>query len=123
MIQQSFLNELMGWYITLAVAYNLISLLRKEFAGRGFSPTDPAQGISIMAILYCVFLLQDAMFAIAALTLLISFTILVARFGILRHAVGYNREDYLSRLTWALAIGINVFGVAVVLAAVVRIVT
>lgn len=122
-MQQSFLNELMGWYITLAVAYNLLSLLWKEAASKGFSPTDPAHGITTMVILYCAFMLHEVMFAMAALTILISFAILIARFGILRHVVGYNNDDYLSRSTWALAIGINVFGVGVILTTVIRVVT
>lgn len=118
MIQQSLLNDLMGWYITLAVAYNLISLLWKEFTGKGFAPTDPVNGIVIMVTLYCAFILHESMSAIAAFTVLASFTILIGRFGIIRHATGYSDEDYLSRWTWCLAIGINVFGVGVILASI-----
>lgn len=104
----------MGIYIALAVTYNLLSLLWIQITGRGFASTDPSDGITKMTVLYLTFLMADKMSALAAITIMVSFFILIGRYGIIQHLLNYNKDDYLSRLTWISAIGINVFGLVII---------
>ena len=63
-------------------------------------------------------LLPDSMIPVAAIVISVAFGLPIARFGIVRHATGYSASDYLSRFTWLLAMGINVFGAGVLVLAI-----
>ena len=52
------------------------------------------------------------MISVAAVAILVAFGLLIARFGIVRHATAYSASDYLLRFTWLFMV-INVFGAGV----------
>ena len=53
------------------------------------------------------------MISVAAVAILVAFGLLIARFGIVRHATAYSASNYLLRFTWLFAMVINVFGAGV----------
>ena len=52
------------------------------------------------------------MISVAAVAVLVAFGLLIARFGIVRHATAYSASDFLLRFTWLFMV-INVFGAGV----------
>lgn len=122
MFEQFTQPQAMGVYIALAIGYNLLSLVWKELSGKAFAPTDPVSGITIVAAVYCCYLLLDTMPLVTAAVLLITFIVLIGRFGIWQHATHFDSTTYLSRGTWGLAMAINVFGVGVLILVLLRLV-
>ena len=66
-----------------------------------------------MSLLYVVYASEEVLGSVAWTALIAVHLLLIARFGIHRHAVGYNSAEYASRAAWAVAIGINFYGVCV----------
>ena len=112
--------QAMGLYIALAIGYNVLSLAWKELSGKAFAPTDPVSGITIIATVYCCYLLLDTMPPATAAVILVTFIVLIGRFGIWQHAMNFNSTTYFSRGTWGLAMAINVFGVGVLILVLLR---
>ncbi len=98
-------------YFILAIGYNVLSVVMNDVTGRSLSPTDPVSGIMFMTLLYLVYVGEALLGDGARTALLILFLLLISRFGIYRHLVGYDEKHYHSRSAWALAIAINLFGV------------
>ncbi len=109
--------QAMGLYMVLAIGYNLLSLAWKELSGKAFAPTDPVSGITIVATMYCCYLLLNAMPIVTAAIVVLAFILLIGRFGIWQHAMNFDNTTYLSKSTWGLAMAINVFGVGVLILA------
>ena len=70
-----------------------------------------------MALLYLIYSAKTMLGATAWTLLTGVFLLLITRFGIYRHWVNYDTEDYASRTAWIAAIAINVYGVLVILLA------
>ena len=98
-------------YLLLAVGYNLCSLLLQDWRGRTLAPTEPVSAINMMVLLYLVHATQHLLGLIPWSLLITLYTLLIARFGIWRHLVGYSKESYHSRTAWTVAIVINLLGV------------
>ncbi|WP_138380410.1 hypothetical protein [Luteithermobacter gelatinilyticus] len=107
------LEQSVNLYFILAIGYNVLSLILNDLRGRTLAPTEPVQAIVMMTVLYVVYTAQEGLGEMAWGVLIIVFLLLILRFGIYRHAVGYNDQDYASRTAWAAAIVINIFGVIV----------
>lgn len=120
MLEQFTQSLAMGLYIALAIGYNVLSLAWKELSGKAFAPTDPVSGITIIAALYSCYLLLDAMPIVTAAVIMLTFIVLISRFGIWQHATNFDSTTYLCRGTWALAMAINVFGVGVLILVLLR---
>lgn len=100
-----------GAYFILAIGYNLASLILADRGNPPLAPTEPVQAILMLTVLCLVYAGADALDPIARNALLAVFVFLIARFGIYRHLAGYDPSQYASRFAWAMAIGINVYGV------------
>ena len=108
------LNNAVNCYFVLAIGYNLLSIVINDVKGRTLTPTEPVSAIVMMALFYLVYLGEAAPGAAGVRTfLVVVFLLLILRFGIYRHAVGYDEDQYFSRSVWAFAIAINVYGVIV----------
>lgn len=110
-------NIAVNAYFVMAVGYNLLSLAWIDWRRRPLAPTDPVQGIVIMALLYLIHSAKTTLGATAWTLLTGVFLLLILRFGIYRHWGNYNTEDYASKTAWITAIAINVYGVLVLLLA------
>ena len=103
-------------YIILAIGYNLVSQILDDLKGKKLAPTDPTNGTLIIASIYLWFTLAPShsigVFLIGAAT----FIYLIGRFGILKHLMGFAPDIYHSRISWLAAMGINIFGLLVLLA-------
>ena len=107
------LSDAVALYFVLAIGYNLVSVALGEANRSPLAPTEPVPAITMMALLYVIYAAEDLLGPVAWSALLAVFLVLIARFGIYRHLVGYSTTGYASRTAWALAIGINVYGVTV----------
>lgn len=103
-------------YFALAIGYNLASLVRADWRGKGLAPTDPVPAITLMVAFYLSYAARPLLDPIAWHTLILIFTALIARFGVVTHLVGYDRQGYASTLARMAAAAINAFGVLVFLA-------
>ncbi len=103
-------------YFFIAVTYNILSQLWKEVTGKTFATTDPVTGITMVALIYVIYLLRAVIPEFSWYFLMTVFILTVARFGIVHHLLNYSQESYLSKLTWLSAISINIFGVIVLAA-------
>lgn len=100
-------------YFVMAIAYNIFSQMCLDLTGRKLAPTDPANGILVVSLVYVVFLLRDQVPLPAFIFLAIIWILVIARFGIFQHLVSYALDSYRSRAAWVAAIAINLFGVLV----------
>ena len=98
-------------YFILAIGYNVASLARRDMNKGALAPTEPVQAIVMMSLLYVIYASEPVLGRIAWTALVAVFVLLIARFGIYRHLVGYSPTDYSSRFAWATAIAINAYGV------------
>lgn len=99
-------------YAAMGVAYNLISHLVVAYGGAPLSTTPPVQGGVAMAV-YGLALLTGVYGKISVYRVLMGLAIVVYGYGgIVKHLILYsqNPELYASFVAWALAVGINVFG-------------
>ncbi len=115
----TYIPSLFSIYIVLAVGYNLVSLLLVEVAGKRAAPTDPVVGVMMMSIIYLTYATGSQVSKPIYLFLLISFVLLIFRFGIIAHIWAADRSLYFSEFARYSAFGINIFGVAILLAIVV----
>lgn len=106
-------GSLLDVYIYLAMGYNVVSLLMKDVTNRPLAPTDPAFGVLMMAAVYLWFTLAPQISLNLYLFVSAVFIYMICRFGIYQHAVNFKVDAYHSRLSWLVAIIINVFGVTV----------
>lgn len=100
-------------YFILAIGYNVMSLVRRDMNRPVLAPTEPVQAIVMMSLLYVIYASEPVLDRIPWTALVAVFVSLIARFGIYRHLVGYSPTEYSSRIAWAMAIGINAYGVCV----------
>lgn len=100
-------------YFILAIGYNVVSLVRRDMNRPALAPTEPVQAIVMMSLLYVICASEPVLGRTAWTALIAVFVLLIARFGIYRHLVGYTPDDYSSRIAWATAIAINAYGVFV----------
>ena len=107
------LNNLVGCYFVLAISYNIVSVIMHDTKGRALTSTGPVPAIVMMALLYLIYVSEAALGPGAWTFLMVVFLLLILRFGIYRHLVGYDENQYFSRGAWGAAIAINIFGVAV----------
>ena len=115
----TYLPFLFTTYIVLAVGYNLVSLLLVEVTGKRAAPTDPVVGVMMMTVLYLIYATSPQVSKTLYIFFLISFILLVFRFGIITHIWATDRSLYFSEFTRYSAFAINIFGVATLLAIVV----
>jgi len=107
-------------YALMGVAYNVISFFVVASGGAPLSTTKPLVGGVSMA-LYGLALLPGVLGKIGLYRVLMGIAILVYGYGgIVKHLIIYSRtpELYASFSAWALAVGINVFGLVLNLMAV-----
>lgn len=107
------LTMLVHGYFAVAILYNVFSQISDDLVGRKFAPTDPSYGFMVVSLVYVIFLVRDAIPAWSFLFLFTLWTLSILRFGVGNHLGAYSSKSYLHRLTWASAIGINVYGVCV----------
>ena len=115
------LNDAAALYFILAIGYNLVSLALRDMNKAPLAPTEPVQAIVMMSLLYVIYASEEVLGSIAWTALIAVFLVLIVRFGIYRHLMGYGTADYASRAAWLVAIGINVFGVCVLFLAAAKI--
>jgi hypothetical protein len=99
-------------YGSMGLAYNVISYIVMLSGGRQLSTTDPLTGGATMA-LYGAFLLTAYFDSIRIYRALMLASIIVFGYGgIAVHFIKYFRDpsQYASFVAWALAVGINIFG-------------
>lgn len=107
------LNNAAALYFILAIGYNLMSLAARDLSRTPLAPTEPILAIVMMSLLYVIYASEEVLGSVAWTALIAVFLMLIARFGIYRHLVGYSPADYACRTAWAAAIGINAYGVCV----------
>ena len=107
------LDAAVAWYFALAIGYNVVSLALREMTRRPLAPTEPIQGILIMALLYVIYASESALDSVAWTALIAVLLVVIAWFGVYRHVIAYRPDRYATRMSWAAAIGINVYGVGV----------
>ena len=100
-------------YFILAIGYNVVSQLAADSGRRALAPTEPSFGILMMSVLFLIWSCISLMPLAGWAALMAVYIYLILRFGIFKHLTGYGDELYASRLSWRCAIGINVFGVAI----------
>lgn len=107
------IDVLVMTYFALALGYNIVSQLLLDAGGKKLAPTDPAFGLLFVGSIYLLVLIKP--FAPSAPVMLLSGVWLAAvlRFGVIKHILNYSPEEYLSRLSWAAAFSINIFGILV----------
>ena len=115
------LNVAGALYFILAIGYNLLSLALRDMNKAPLAPTEPVQAIVMMSLLYVIYASEEVLGSVAWTALIAVFLVLIVRFGIYRHLMGYGTADYASRAAWLVAIGINVFGVCVLFLAAAKI--
>ena len=106
----SLLSIMAHCYFMASLAYNVASQALLDITGRKLVPTDPVTGVLFISLVYLVYLLKPYLpiypFTVLAIVLLAT----IARFGVLQHLLNFSADTYHSRLSWLLAISINVFG-------------
>ncbi len=111
-ISLSLLLLLQLLYCFLGIGFNGVSYLRTRFGARQLSSNPPIVG-AIFLLIYGMFLVagyNDYYQAYRVLMVLALF--FFGYFGIIRHFILYARtpESYSSKLSWFVAISINLFG-------------
>ncbi len=99
-------------YGSMGIAYNIISYIVTISGGQQLSTTDPITGGTSMA-LYCAVLLAGRFGFTRTYRALMLLSILAFGYGgILVHFIKYfrNPAQYASFIAWAIAVGINIFG-------------
>lgn len=113
------LTELFSAYIVLAIGYNVMSVVLDDLTDRRAAVTDPMMGLLLITALYLTYATGPTISNGLYLFVMTVFTLFILRFGILRHVLGYDEDVYYSRVTWAAAFLINIFGVAVLVSIIV----
>ena len=104
-------------YFALAIGYNLASLISVDWRGKRLAPTDPVPAITLMVAFYLGYAARPLLDPMAWHILILTFVALIARFGVVAHLVGYDKQGYSSTLARTMAAAINAYGVLVFLVA------
>jgi len=99
-------------YFILGILYNGVSLYLISQGGKGLAPTQPVMG-TISMIVYALFLIPGYMKKITLYRILMGVAILVLGYGgVVTHIINIFTQPqlYSSIVSWALAVGINLFG-------------
>jgi hypothetical protein len=108
----SLLLKLQIAYMALGILYNLVSLYVMSTGKPALTATQPAMGILSMAV-YGLFLIPGFMRKLTVYRILMVVAILVIGYGgIVVHFINIFTQPqiYQSILAWAIAVGINIFG-------------
>ena len=101
-------------YAAMGVAYNLVSFVVVLSGGRQLSTTAPVVGGLVMAV-YGLALLPGFGKKIGLYRVLMGLSVVIFGYGgILKHLILYYQSPglYASFMAWFLAVGINVYGLA-----------
>lgn len=99
-------------YFILGILYNGVSLFLISQGQPGLAPTQPVMG-TISMITYALFLIPGYLHKITLYRILMGVAIIVIGYGgVVTHVVNIFTQPqlYSSILSWALAVGINLFG-------------
>ncbi len=99
-------------YFILGIVYNAVSLYLISQGGKGLAPTQPVMG-TISMIGYALFLIPGFLNKRILYRILMGVAVLVIGYGgVVTHVINIFTQPqlYLSVLSWALAVGINLFG-------------
>ena len=102
-------------YFIIGILYNILSQVLLDARGRKLAPTDPTNGALIVSLVYTIFLLQGTLPEFARTFLVTVWILGILRFGIFQHLLNYDENEYLSRWSWMLAMGINAVGVVLLI--------
>jgi len=107
-------------YVILGILYNAVSLYLISQGGKGLAPTQPVMG-TISMIVYALFLIPGFLRKQTVYRILMGLAILVLGYGgVVTHIINIFTQPQrnLSVTSWALAVGINLFGLALNITAV-----
>jgi len=99
-------------YFILGILYNGVSLFLISQGQPGLAPTQPVMG-TISMITYALFLVPGYLRKITLYRILMGVAIIVIGYGgVVTHIINIFTQPqlYSSILSWALAVGINLFG-------------
>jgi hypothetical protein len=99
-------------YVILGILYNGVSLYLISQGGKGLAPTQPVMG-TISMLVYALFLIPGYLRKRTLYRILMGVAILVIGWGgVVTHIINIFTQPqlYSSILSWALAVGINLFG-------------
>jgi hypothetical protein len=99
-------------YVILGILYNAVSLYLISQGGKGLAPTQPVMG-TISMLVYALFLIPGFLHKRTLYRILMGAAVLVIGYGgVVTHIINIFTQPqlYLSTLSWALAVGINLFG-------------
>ncbi|MFA5065350.1 MAG: hypothetical protein WC566_07785 [Dehalococcoidia bacterium] len=99
-------------YFILGILYNGVSLFLISKGEPGLAPTQPVMG-TISMITYALFLIPGFLRKITLYRILMIVAILVIGYGgVVTHIINIFTQPqlYSSFVSWALAVGINLFG-------------
>jgi len=99
-------------YFILGILYNGVSLFLISQGQLGLAPTQPVMG-TISMITYAIFLIPGYLRKITLYRILMGVAILVLGYGgVVTHIINIFTQPqvYSSILSWAAAVGINLFG-------------
>ncbi|MGV6825987.1 MAG: hypothetical protein ACWA5Q_03325 [bacterium] len=105
--------SLISIYFSLAVGYNVVSLMVHAKTGRKLTSNEPEASISMMALVFIVFALpiESASVECVRVGLLSIFTYLIFMNGIVKHLVNFDDHDYFSHTARISGALINIYGV------------
>jgi len=112
MIRLTRLLQLQVLYAVLGIAYNMASLYSATVLKQALAPTNPVLGTITMAV-YILFLLPGFLRRITLYRVLMVVAILAIGYGgVVTHIINIFTQPqlYSSIWSWALAVGINLFG-------------
>jgi multisubunit Na+/H+ antiporter MnhB subunit len=99
-------------YFILGILYNGVSLFLMSQGQPGLAPTQPVMG-TISMIIYALFLIPGYLRKITLYRILMGVAIIVIGYGgVVTHIINIFTQPqlYSSIISWALAVGINLFG-------------
>ncbi|MBN1690324.1 MAG: hypothetical protein JW901_04825 [Dehalococcoidia bacterium] len=99
-------------YFVLGILYNGVSLFLISQGEPGLAPTQPVMG-TISMITYALFLIPGFLRKITLYRILMGVAIIVIGYGgVVTHIINIFTQPqlYSSIVSWALAVGINLFG-------------
>lgn len=106
------LLQLQLLYCALGIGYNLVSYVIAAKGGRQLSSTSPLFGAGFMLFYGLCLLTGYLQFYLPYRVLMALFLVSIGYSGVIKHFIVYGQQPdaYSSRLAWAVAIGINVYG-------------
>ena len=106
------INQLFLVYISVAITYNLVSIGYQDFTEKQLSPNDPLSSTVMLTTLYLTYTVpvHSSSSSFFRCFLLFVFLILILRFGVFRHLLNSEKEQYVSSTSRLSAVAINIFG-------------